>query len=359
MGEEISSSRLIRALFCQSVDKTPVWIMRQAGRYLPEYRTLREKAGSFLMLCKTPDLASELTLQPIRRFDLDAAIIFSDILTIPDAMGLELCFEEGQGPYFKRPLKTLADIRALAPPHPETSLRYVCDAIKTVKRELGGTIPLIGFSGSPWTLACYMLEGKGSKTFTQIKRLMWEAPLEFELLITCLSQAVADYLNAQITAGVDVVMVFDTWGGILANSDYERATAEPLRQVLSKLKREELRRKIPNIIYAKGCGDHLAALAKMGWNAIGLDWMVDPSWARQIVGEKVALQGNLDPAVLYCKEACVKTEVQKVLDAFGPAPGYIFNLGHGIPPTVDPERVRFLVDAVHHFGVGENSGMGL
>lgn len=336
----MTAGRFIKALQRQPVDKTPIWIMRQAGRYLPEYRKVRAEAGSFLKLCKTPELACEVTLQPLRRFDLDAAIIFSDILTIPDAMGLGLTMEEGQGPHFLRPLKTVQDIRSLKIPVPEESLSYVLDAIRLTKPAL--KVPLIGFSGSPWTLACYMMEGKGSKDFTAVKRLMWHEPQAFKHLLATLTISVSDYLSAQIKAGVDAVMIFDTWGGLLTPADYLSASLEPIRQIVSAIKG-----KVPVIVFSKGASHSLEAMATIGCDALGIDWTIDLKEARRRVGQQVALQGNLDPAVLHAPDAVIRERAREILGAFQGEPGHVFNLGHGITPDIEPDKVRVLIEAVH------------
>lgn len=338
--------RLIRALLRQPVDRTPVWIMRQAGRYLPEYREIRHQAKDFLTLCKTPELACLVTLQPLNRFPLDGAIIFSDILTIPDAMGLGLHFEEGEGPRFQRPVRTLKDIENLRSPDPEIELRYVMDAIRLTHRELAQKVPLIGFSGSPWTVATYMVEGRTSKNFSQIKKLLYREPKTLHRLLSHLSATITDYLNAQISAGCDCLMLFDTWGGILSPKDYFDFSLNYMNEIVKKLMRTHQGKQIPIIIFSKNGGQHLQEIAATGCDAIGIDWMADLKKARQQVGDKVALQGNLDPAVLYADVEVIQDEVEKVLQQFGMGSGHIFNLGHGIYPDVDPERVAVMIDAV-------------
>jgi uroporphyrinogen decarboxylase len=341
--------RFLRALRREPVDMTPIWIMRQAGRYLPEYRATRARAGSFLALAQTPELACEVTLQPLARFPLDAAILFSDILTIPDAMGLGLHFVEGEGPKFARPLRSAADIAALGVPDPETDLRYVTDAVRLVRRELDNRAPLIGFSGSPWTLACYMIEGEGSSSFARAKALALEDPATMHRLLQTLVKAVARYLAAQAAAGAQALMVFDTWGGLLSPSMFGEFSLGPLAAIVAELKANAATREIPLILFSKGANGHLEALAGTGCNALGVDWTIDIGEARRRVGDRVALQGNLDPAVLAASPAAIRAEARKVLDGFGAQPGHVFNLGHGITPDIDPEHVSVLVDAVHEF----------
>ena len=339
--------RLIRAFLRQPVDKTPIWIMRQAGRYLPEYRAIRKKAGDFLTLCKTPELACEVTLQPLNRFDLDGAIIFSDILTIPDAMGLGLYFVEGEGPKFHRPLKTVADIEALCVPDPMTELRYVCDAVSLCRRELNNKAPLIGFSGSPWTLACYMMEGGGSREFRQIKTLLYQEPQALHHLLTTLTKAITLYLNAQIMSGAQAVMIFDTWGGLLTPSAYQSFSLAYMKQIINGLTREYEQQKIPVVLFTKGGGLWLEKIAASGCDVMGLDWTIELAQARQRVGNKVALQGNMDPSVLFGSEQRIREEVKIILDSYGSGTGHVFNLGHGISQFTDPEKVKLLVDTVH------------
>lgn len=318
--------------------------MRQAGRYLPEYRKIRARAGDFLTLCKTPDLACEVSLQPMRRFDLDAAILFSDILTIPDAMGLGLTIEEGFGPRFERPIVSIADIDALPLPDPDFDLRYVIDAVALTRRELDGRRPLIGFAGSPWTLATYMVEGQSSRDFAKIKRLAYESPEATHRLLEKLARAVSDYLIAQIHAGVDAVMVFDTWGGTLSTAAYLEFSLEYLRRIVSALPGGT-----PSIVFTKGGGRWIEAIAEIGCTAVGLDWTIDIGNARQRIGDQVALQGNLDPAVMLASPATIEIEAKRVLDAYGPGNGHVFNLGHGITPAVPPEHVQQLIDTVHSY----------
>ena len=345
--KQLKNDRLLRALLRQSVDVTPVWIMRQAGRYLPEYRRSREKAGSFLNLCTTPELACEVTLQPLDRFALDAAILFSDILTVPDAMGLGLYFEEGEGPRFQRPIRSEQDISALGNPDPETELRYVMDAVRLIHQELDGRVPLIGFSGSPWTLATYMVEGKGSKEFAKTKTLLFNEPKVLHQLLAKLADVVTAYLNAQIAAGVQVVMLFDTWGGALSTADYLEFSLDYMERIVTGLTKERDGARVPVILFTKGGGQWLEAIAKTGVDAVGIDWSTDLGEARRRVGDKVALQGNLDPAVLYADEARIRSAVTDTLASYGSGSGHVFNLGHGIHPTIDPDHVAVLVDAVH------------
>lgn len=337
-----ANSRFLRALRREAVDCTPVWLMRQAGRYLPEYRATRERAGNFLTLCKTPELACEVTLQPLARFPLDAAILFSDILTIPDAMGLGLTLDEGVGPRFSRPLASPAAVAALGIPDPETDLRYVTDAVRLIKRELGNKTPLIGFAGSPWTLATYMIEGGGHHEFRRAKEFLYGAPEAMAQLVALLADAVAVYLQAQIAAGVDAVMVFDTWGGVLTTDAYRRYSLAPMQRIV-----QALGARVPTILFSKGGGLWLEDVAATGCNAVGCDWSVDLGDARRRVGDLVALQGNLDPAILRAPVPVIEQEVDRVLEAFGPGAGHVFNLGHGITPDINPEHVAAMVERVH------------
>ena len=345
---ELKNDRYLRALLGQPVDKTPVWVMRQAGRYLPEYREIRAKAGDFMTLCSTPDLACEVTLQPLRRYDLDAAIIFSDILTIPDAMGLGLHFVPGEGPKFKNVIRSAADIAKLGVPDMEDSLRYVMDAIRVTRREINGKVPLIGFSGSPWTLACYMVEGGSSKDFAKVKGMMFDAPEKMHALLVVLAKSVIAYLNAQIAAGAQSIMLFDTWGGALGQSNYQRFSLAYMQQIVAGLTRENDGRVVPVTLFTKGGGQWLEVMADTGVDGVGLDWTTDIGSARQRIGNKVTLQGNMDPCVLYASPDRVEQEVSSVLASFGESKtGHVFNLGHGIHPTVDPENMTRLVDSVH------------
>ncbi len=349
--DTLINDRLIRALLRQPVDTTPVWIMRQAGRYLPEYRATRSKAGDFLTLCKTPELACEVTLQPLDRFELDAAILFSDILTIPDAMGLGLEFREGDGPSFSSPVRTRREIENLGVPDPEAELRYVTDAVSLIRRELNGRVPLIGFSGSPWTLGTYMVEGGSSKEFSKIKGLLYEDPDALALLLDVLSKSVASYLNAQIRAGAQAIMIFDTWGGTLTPELYRRYSLGSMQQIVDQLECDAGERKVPVILFSKGANHSLLPLAESGADAIGLDWTVNIRDASQTVGDRVALQGNLDPAVLYSSPKVIREQVSKILSDYGKPTGHVFNLGHGIHPGIDPANVKALVDSVHELGM--------
>ena len=337
---------LIRALLKKPVPRTPLWIMRQAGRYLPEYRATRKRAGGFLTLCKTPELACEVTLQPVERFDLDAAILFSDILTIPDAMGLGLSFSEGEGPRFSRPVSCMKDVERIAGTRPMDGLEYVFDAVRLIRSELDGRVPLIGFTGSPWTLATYMVEGETSREFRKIKSLLYTQPEVLERLLEILSQATADYLAAQIRAGAQAVMVFDTWGGVLSREAYLKYSLRPMQHIVLELLRLETSHTVPVILFTKGVGTELVDLAATGCHAVGLDWTMELDQARAQVGTRVALQGNLDPAVLYAPDPVIRGEVRKVMEKYGQGSGHVFNLGHGIQKYVDPEKVTVLVDAV-------------
>jgi len=343
----MSNDRFLRALRREPVDCTPVWIMRQAGRYLPEYRATRERAGSFVNLCKTPELACEVTLQPIARFPLDAAILFSDILTIPDAMGLGLSVNEGEGPRLARPVRTRADIDRLAVPDPEGELRYVMDAVRLIRRELHDRVPLIGFAGSPWTLACYMIEGAGSSSFSRPKALAWDDPQTMHKLLDVVARAVARYLAAQAAAGAQALMVFDTWGGLLPPDLFREFSLRYMAQIAQMLKSDNVARDVPLILFSKGANSHLEALADTGCAALGLDWTISLGDARARVGSHVALQGNVDPGVLLASPDSIRAEVKKALDSFGPHAGHVFNLGHGITPDVNPDHLAVLIDAVH------------
>lgn len=344
---ELKNDRFIRALLRQPVDRTPVWVMRQAGRYLPEYRKIRAKAGDFMTLCSTPELACEVTLQPLRRFNLDAAILFSDILTIPDAMGLGLYFSEGEGPKFKRTIDNASDVKNLTIPDPADKLRYVTDAVSLIRKELNGDVPLIGFAGSPWTLATYMVEGGSSKTFSKIKALLFSDPTSAHLLMSKLADSVAVYLNAQIEAGAQAVMVFDSWGGALTTAHYKEFSLAYMQRIVDQLIREKDGQKIPVVLFTKGGGMWLQDIANTGCDAVGLDWSVDIHLARQQIGNQVALQGNLDPAIMATSPDIIKQEVGRILAGFGHGNGHVFNLGHGITPNIAPDNVAALVDAVH------------
>ncbi|HPE79714.1 MAG: uroporphyrinogen decarboxylase [Sedimenticolaceae bacterium] len=348
---DLKNDRFLRALLRQPVDATPVWMMRQAGRYLPEYRATREKAGSFMDLCMNPDLACEVTLQPLERFPLDAAILFSDILTIPDAMGLGLYFSEGEGPRFKRPVRDRAAIDALGVPDPEQDLRYVMDAVRTIRRELDGRVPLIGFSGSPWTLATYMIEGSSTKTFARSKGMMFDEPALMHSLLDKLAAAVTEYLNAQVAAGAQALMVFDTWGGTLSPRDYKTFSLAYMQRIVDGLTREADGRKVPVILFTKGGGQWLELMADTGCDALGLDWTTDIGEARARVGDRVALQGNLDPCTLYASPQAIRRSVAEILASFGNGSGHVFNLGHGIHPTIPPEHAAAMIEAVHELSL--------
>lgn len=345
----MTNDLLLRALAREPTERTPLWLMRQAGRYLPEYRATRARAGSFLALAKTPAFATEVTLQPLERFPLDAAILFSDILTIPDAMGLGLYFADGEGPRFERPLRDEASIRALAVPDPAAQLRYVLDAVREIRKALAGRVPLIGFSGSPFTLACYMVEGAGSDDWRELKTMLYARPDLLHRILEVNARAVTDYLNAQIEAGAQVVMIFDTWGGQLGHADYETFSLAYARRVLSGLRKESEGRRVPCILFTKGGGAWLEQMAASGCDAVGLDWTVDPAAARARVGARVALQGNLDPSALFAPPERVREQARRVLDAFGAVPGHVFNLGHGISQYTAVESVAALVDEVRTY----------
>jgi len=345
----LNNDTFLRALLRQPTDYTPLWLMRQAGRYLPEYRATRAKAGSFMGLATNPDYATEVTIQPLDRYPLDAAILFSDILTVPDAMGLGLSFAEGEGPRFAHPLRDEKAVKALREPD-LASLQYVFDAVTQIRKTLNGRVPLIGFSGSPWTLACYMVEGGGSDDFRLVKGMLYDRPDLMHHILTVNAKAVAAYLNAQIDAGAQAVMIFDTWGGALADGVYQAFSLHYMREVIKGLKREHDGQKIPCIVFTKGGGLWLDEIADSGADAVGLDWTVNLAKARQQVGHKVALQGNLDPNVLFAKPDQIHAEVEKVLTSFGkpgPGTGHVFNLGHGISQFTPPESVTALVEAVH------------
>ena len=343
---ELKNDRFLRALMRQPVDRTPVWMMRQAGRYLPEYRATRAKAGDFLSLCKNTPLACEVTLQPLERYPLDAAILFSDILTIPDALGLGLYFETGEGPKFRNVIRSEADVAALPKMNAETDLDYVMNAVSTIRRELNGRVPLIGFSGSPWTLATYMIEGGSSKTFSEAKKLMYGQPEVMHRLLDHLADSVIDYLNGQIKAGAQTVQIFDTWGGVLSHWAYEEFSLRYMRKIVAGLTRESEGRHVPVILFTKNGGQWLETIADSGCDAVGLDWTTDIANARARVGDKVALQGNMDPAMLYAPKERIREEVAYILERYGSGPGHIFNLGHGITPDVDPEHAGAFIEAV-------------
>lgn len=336
----------LNALLKQPTSRTPIWVMRQAGRYLPEYRATRKKAGDFMSLCKNPQLACEVTMQPIDRFDLDAAILFSDILTIPDAMGLGLYFSEGEGPKFERPIQSLADIEAISA-EVNDNLTYVFDAVSTIKTALGDRAPLIGFSGSPWTLATYMVEGGSSKTFAKTKALLFNEPKTLHLLLDKLADSVIAYLNQQVLSGADSLMVFDTWGGVLSKANYLDFSLNYMQKIVTGIKAKHPN--IPVTLFSKNGGKHLSEIANTGCDGVGIDWTVELGEVEAQIGDQVAIQGNLDPAVMYATPEVVRQEVKKVLDQFKGDTGHIFNLGHGITPDVDPENMKVLVDSVHEF----------
>lgn len=344
---ELKNDRFLRAMLRQPVDVTPVWMMRQAGRYLPEYRATRAKAGSFMDLCKSPELACEVTLQPLDRYPLDAAILFSDILTVPDAMGLGLYFSEGEGPRFERPVRSAEDVAKLGVPDPEGELRYVMDAVRVIRRELDGRVPLIGFAGSPWTLATYMVEGGSSREFARVKGVMYDQPALLHKLLDVTARAVTAYLNAQVAAGAQAIMIFDTWGGALSPRDYQEFSLRYMAQIVDGVTRINEGRRVPVILFTKGGGAWLEHMVLTGCDGLGLDWTTDIGEARKRVGGSVALQGNLDPCALYASPERIRAEVEAILSAYGPGTGHVFNLGHGIHQHVDPERAGVFVQAVH------------
>lgn len=351
MTIHFSPHRLIRAFLRQPVDMTPVWLMRQAGRYLPEYRVLREKAGDFLTLCKTPELACEITLQPLNRFSLDGAIIFSDILTIPDAMGLGLEFVHNEGPQFLRPVRQFKDIEKLPIPDPEIELRYVTDTIRLVKSSLGDKLPVLGFAGSPWTLAAYMIEGQGKTDFSQARKMLYQAPECAHLLLDKLTKSIVLYLNAQIKAGVDAVMIFDTWGGLLTTENYHAFSLYYIKKIISQLDRHGEDKQIPVILFTKNGGQWLKDMLYTHCDVIGIDWTTSISKARKTVGHAAAIQGNLDPAILCASPEIIENEVKKILSAFGYHRGHVFNLGHGVPQDSPVENIKLLIDTVHHLSL--------
>ena len=353
----------LRALLREPVEYTPVWLMRQAGRYLPEYNETRRRAGSFLNLCKNPRLACEVTLQPLARFELDAAILFSDILTVPDAMGLGLYFADGEGPKFERPLREEWAIRDLTAPDPNVHLRYVMDAVAEIRRALGGSVPLIGFSGSPWTLACYMVEGGSSADYRTVKTMLYDRPDLMHQILEVTATAVTRYLNAQIESGAQAVMIFDSWGGVLSHAAYREFSLAYMQRILGDLLRSHDGERVPRIVFTKGGGQWLEAIAGIGCDAVGLDWTTDLGEARRRVGARVALQGNLDPMALFASPEKVAAETRRALDSFGAdgngtnLGGHVFNLGHGISQFTPPESVKILVDTVHsHSRRGSASG---
>lgn len=352
LSSPLKNDRFLRALRREPVDHTPVWLMRQAGRYLPEYRATRAQAGSFMNLAKNPELACEVTLQPLRRFPLDAAILFSDILTIPDAMGLGLYFVDGEGPKFERPVRTAADIARLGVPDMATDLRYVMDAVSTIRRELDNAVPLIGFSGSPWTLACYMVEGSGSKDFARVKALAMNDPAAMHQLLDVTTDAVIAYLSAQRAAGAQALQLFDTWGGVLSPSMYREFSLRYMQRIAAELPRGEGAERTPLILFGKGNGAYVADLADTGAEGVGVDWTIDLGEAVRRSGGKVAIQGNLDPVTLYAEPDAIRAHVGRALDSYrdgngGSREGHVFNLGHGMSPDMNPEHVAVMVDAVH------------
>ena len=349
MNSPLKNDTYIRALLRQPTERTPLWVMRQAGRYLPEYREIRSQAGSFMNLCTNPELACEVTLQPLRRFRLDAAILFSDILTIPDAMGLGLYFAEGEGPKFEKVIKSAADVAMLSRPDPAKSLAYVMDAVALIRKNLAGEVPLIGFSGSPWTLATYMVEGGSSKSFAKIKRMIYADPETAHVLLGKLADAVTDYLNAQIESGAQAVQIFDTWGGVLAPEMFRAFSLQYLEKIVIGLHRSYDGKKIPVVLFCKGCNSHLEALADTGCDGLGVDWTMTLGEARARVGDRVSLQGNLDPAIMLTRPEIIEDQVQTALASFGKGSGHVFNLGHGITPDVDPQHMTVLCESVHTY----------
>ncbi len=343
---ELKNDRFLRALLRQPVDRTPLWMMRQAGRYLPEYRATRKQAGSFLDLCKNAELACEVTLQPLRRYPMDAAILFSDILTIPDALGLGLYFEEGEGPRFRKTVRSAEDLAGLNDIKAADDLSYVMDAVRTIRNALNGAVPLIGFSGSPWTLATYMVEGGSSKDFSRVKSMAYDKPELMHELLTVLADAVADYLTAQIEAGAQAVQIFDTWGGSLSAAAYKEFSLKYMQRIVARLPRESEGRAVPVIVFTKGGGQWLPVIADCGAHAVGIDWTTDIAAARQLIGDRVALQGNMDPMMLFASPTRIRDEVASILAGFGHGSGHVFNLGHGITPGVNPDHVTAFVDAV-------------
>ncbi|MDJ0916318.1 MAG: uroporphyrinogen decarboxylase [Woeseiaceae bacterium] len=353
---ELKNDLFLRALKRQPVPRTPMWIMRQAGRYLPEYRATRSEAGDFMSLCRNAELACEVTLQPLRRYRLDAAILFSDILTVPDAMGLGLYFETGEGPKFERPLQTAAEIRQLKLPDVAETLGYVFNAVSTIRRELNGDVPLIGFAGSPWTVGTYMVEGGSSREFPRIKGLAKEDPATLSLLMDKIAETTTEYLNAQIESGAQAAMIFDTWGAALEPDDYRRFSLASMQKIVDGLIRSREGRDVPVILFTKGAGPLLADMVGTGCDALGVDWTTDLADARRYVQDKVALQGNLDPATLRESPEVIREGVARVLESYGTGPGHVFNLGHGITPDIDPDHVSVLVDAVHELSPRYHTG---
>ena len=348
--DSIKNRRILDVLAGNPVDKTPVWIMRQAGRYLPEYKKTRAEAGSFLDLCKTPELASEVTVQPIRRFDLDAAIIFSDILTIPDAMGLELKFEDNRGPYFDTPLNNIDDVSSLTDEN-NSSLEYVADAIIHTKEKLNNEVPLIGFSGSPWTLSTYMIEGAATKEFRKIRSIVFNDADMLNMLTKKLVKSISEYLIMQAKAGANILMIFDSWGGLLNSNNYIDFSLNPMKEIISNLRKNKITKNIPIVLFTKGGGNWLNEISKSGCNAIGLDWTIDISSARKIVGENICLQGNLDPCALHGSKESIQNAASKIIDSYGFGHKHIFNLGHGIDQFVNPDNLNVLIKHVKEYSV--------
>ena len=346
MNAPLKNDLYLRALLRQPTERTPIWVMRQAGRYLPEYRQIRGEAGSFMNLCTNPELACEVTLQPLRRFPLDAAILFSDILTIPDAMGLGLYFAEGEGPKFEKVVQTFSDVEQLKRPDPASSLSYVMDAVALIRKNLEGSVPLIGFSGSPWTLATYMVEGGSSKAFAKIKKLIYGDPQTAHLLLDKLADAVIDYLNAQIESGAQAVQIFDTWGGVLAPGMFHSFSLRYLEKIVDGLHRTWDGETIPVVVFCKGCNAHLEAIADTGCDGVGVDWTITLNEARARIGDRVALQGNLDPSIMLTNPEIIENQVIETLASFGEGSGHVFNLGHGITPDVDPHHMTVLTNSV-------------
>lgn len=343
----MKNTRLLNALLRKPVDRVPVWLMRQAGRYLPEYRALRQKEPNFMAFCRTPELTVQATLQPVNRFDLDAAIIFSDILVVPSAMGMQVEFTAGEGPHFSAPIRQAQDVQSLHDPNVEQEINYVMSAIKQVAAALDHRIPLIGFAGSPWTCATYMVEGESSKHFAVIKSMLYQEPKLLHQLLEKITMVTIRYLNAQIASGADVIMLFDTWGGVLTEADYVEFSLRYLKQIAESISRQKNNAKVPLIFFTKGGGQWLEKIADSGCDAVGLDWTTNVGKARQTIGDRVALQGNLDPLVLFSNPTVVEKKVRRILDDFGPHPGLVFNLGHGILPNTPPENVEALISAVH------------
>lgn len=355
MSHPLKNDRYLKACLQQPVDRTPIWMMRQAGRYLPEYRQLRAEAGSFMDLCTNPELACEVTLQPLRRYPLDAAILFSDILTIPDAMGLGLYFTPGEGPAFRKPVKSEADVKALPIPDPHQELKYVTDAVSTIRRELKDEVPLIGFSGSPWTLATYMVEGGTTKNFSEVKGMMYREPAVMHQLLDKLADSIILYLNAQVESGAQALMIFDTWGGVLSPRDYQEFSLRYMQKIVDGLKRNHDGQQIPVTLFTKGGGAWLDMMAATGCDCLGVDWTTDLADARAKVAGKVALQGNMDPSILYASDERIREEVAAILASYGKGSGHVFNLGHGIHQTVEPEKAGVFIQSVHELSKAYHS----